>query len=63
MKQATYGDGSLYQRKDGQWEYRVRIGTKSSGDPDYKSFYSVIKQADPPKNNLLTGSANGTSKK
>ena len=40
MKQATYGDGSLYQRKDGRWEYRVRIGTKSSGDPDYKSFYS-----------------------
>lgn len=40
MKQVTYGDGSLYQRKDGRWEYRVRIGIKPNGDPDCKSFYS-----------------------
>ena len=40
MKQATYGDGTLYQRKDGRWEYKVKVGTKPNGDPEYKSFYS-----------------------
>lgn len=40
MKQTTYGDGTLYQRKDGRWEYRVKVGTKANGDAEYKSFYS-----------------------
>ena len=40
MKQATYGDGTLYQRKDGRWEYKVKVGTKANGGPEYKSFYS-----------------------
>lgn len=40
MKQTTYGDGTLYHRKDGRWEYKVKIGDKANGDPDYKSFYS-----------------------
>ena len=40
MKQTTYGDGTLYQRKDGRWEYKVKVGTKPNGAPDYKSFYS-----------------------
>lgn len=39
-KQQSYGDGTLYQRKDGRWEYRVKVGTKPSGDSEYKSFYS-----------------------
>jgi integrase len=40
MKQNTYGDGTLYHRKDDRWEYKVKIGDKANGDPDYKSFYS-----------------------
>ena len=40
MKQTTYGDGSLYQRKDGRWEYKVRIGEKVTGEAEFKSFYS-----------------------
>lgn len=34
MARSMYGDGSLIQRKDGRWEYRVRV------DGKYKSFYS-----------------------
>ena len=40
MKQTTYGDGSLTQRKDGRWEYKVIVGEKPNGDPIRKSFYS-----------------------
>lgn len=40
MKQTTYGDGTLYLRKDGRWEYKVRVGTKPDGGALYKSFYS-----------------------
>ena len=40
MKQSTYGDGTLYQRKDGRWEFKVKVGMKPDGKTEFKSFYS-----------------------
>jgi integrase len=41
MKRKSPGDGTLRQRKDGVWEYRVSIGRDGQGrDLGRKSFYS-----------------------
>jgi integrase len=42
MRKAN-GEGSLRQRKDGTWEYRVVVGTGLDGKPVRKSFYSKTK--------------------
>ncbi len=39
-KHASPGDGSLRQRRDGRWEYRVVIGRDINGKSLRKSFYS-----------------------
>ena len=40
---SSKGDGSLRQRPDGTWEYRVTIGITEEGKPLRKSFYSKDK--------------------
>ena len=40
---ASPGDGSLRQRSDGRWEYRVVIGMDADMNPIRKSFYSKDK--------------------
>lgn len=42
-ERASPGDGSLRQRKDGTWEYRVSIGMDANGKRIAKSFYSKDK--------------------
>lgn len=37
-KQTTYGEGTLRQRPDGRWEYRVNVAPAGM-DPDRRSFY------------------------
>lgn len=42
-KHASPGDGTLRQRKDGRWEYRVVVGMDADLNPVRKSFYSKDK--------------------
>ena len=43
MARKSNGDGSLRQRPDGTWEYRVVTGLNADGKPIRKSFYSKDK--------------------
>ena len=43
MKKNSPGDGSLRQRPDGRWEYRVIVGMDADMKPIRKSFYSKDK--------------------
>lgn len=43
MKKRSPGDGSLRQRPDGRWEYRVVVGMDADMKPIRKSFYSKDK--------------------
>lgn len=43
MKKNSPGDGSLRQRSDGRWEYRVVVGMDADMKPIRKSFYSKDK--------------------
>ena len=43
MKKNSPGDGSLRQRSDGRWEYRVIVGMDADMKPIRKSFYSKDK--------------------
>lgn len=43
MKKNSPGDGSLRQRPDGRWEYRVVVGLDADMKPIRRSFYSKDK--------------------
>jgi hypothetical protein len=43
MPRKANGEGTLRQRKDGTWEYRIVVGTGLDGKPVRKSFYSKTK--------------------
>jgi len=45
MERKSNGDGSLVQRKDGRWEYKITAGTDMYGKPLRKSFYGKTKTA------------------
>lgn len=50
MKRAMKGDGTLRQRPDGRWEYRVVVGMDADGKVIRKSFYSTDKSGRGAKN-------------
>ena len=50
MKRAMNGDGSLRQRPDGSWEYRVTVGIDADGKKIRKSFYARDKSGRGAKN-------------
>lgn len=50
MKRALKGDGTLRQRPDGRWEYRVVVGLDADGKVIRKSFYSTDKSGRGAKN-------------
>jgi hypothetical protein len=37
MAKRKYGDGSIFQRKDGRWEGRIVIGYNEKGNPITKN--------------------------
>ena len=37
MARRKYGDGSIFQRKDGRWEGRIVVGYQDNGYPKTKS--------------------------
>ena len=43
MAKRKYGDGSVFQRKDGRWEGRVVIGYDSEGLPKTKNVLAKSK--------------------